>query len=201
MWLERLSGGNAPLITLADAKDKLRIIAPEGEDPELDAELTRAIAAASAHLDVDADGFGGLGFPLVAQQWLRRGEGFSADLLRLPFARILSVEALRYRAEDGNIAVVPPQDYVLAGQGRLRRIALLPGRSWPVPADRPDAVEVAFTAGFETVAAVPEDIKAAARELVVLYYDHPLADAALGIPRQVQEGIDRLTRRYRAFAA
>ncbi len=44
MWLERLSGGGMPLITLADAKDKLRIISPDGEDPELDGEITRAIA-------------------------------------------------------------------------------------------------------------------------------------------------------------
>jgi hypothetical protein len=36
--------------------------------------------------------------------------------------------------------------------------------------------------------------------LVKFYYDHPLADAATGIPEQVQRGVDRLTRRYRAFA-
>lgn len=200
MWLERLSGGNQPLITLADAKDKLRIIAPEGEDPELDAEITRAIGAASAHLDVDEDGFGGLGFPLVAQQWVRKGAEFSAQFLRLPFARIRSVDALRCLTAEGTSVTVAPQQYVLAGQGRSRRIALLSGRCWPVPADRPDAVEVVFTAGFETVEAVPEDIKAAVRELVVFYYDHPLAEAESGIPEQVARGVDHLTRKYRAFA-
>jgi uncharacterized phiE125 gp8 family phage protein len=199
MWLERLSGGNAALITLADAKDKLRILTPEGEDPELDAEITRAIAAASAHLDVDGDGFGGLGFPLVSQQWVRKGAGFTSDLLRLPFARIHSVDAVRCLQEDGSSLTVPPGDYILAGSGRARRIELLPGKSWPHVA-RADAVEIVFTAGFAAVEAVPEDIRAAARELVKLYYDHPLADAALGVPEQVQRGVDRLTRRYRAFA-
>lgn len=200
MWLERLSGGAAALITLADAKDKLRILSPEGEDPELDAEITRAIAAASAHLDVDGDGFGGLGFPLVAQQWVRKVPGFGADLLRLPFARIRSVDALRCWQEDGTSLIVAAEDYILAGSGRARRIELLPGRSWPSHAVRPDAVELVFTAGFATAEEVPQDIRAAARELVKLYYDHPLADAALGIPEQVQRGVDRLTRRYRAFA-
>ncbi|MEX5597068.1 hypothetical protein [Pseudophaeobacter sp. C1-32P7] len=200
MWLERLSGGNAALITLADAKDKLRILTPEGEDPELDAEITRAIAAASTHLDVDGDGFGGLGFPLVSQQWVRKGAGFTGDLLRLPFARIHSVDAVRCLQEDGSSLTVPPEDYILAGSGRARRIDLLPGKSWPSHAARPDAVEIVFTTGFATAEAVPEDIRAAARELVKLYYDHPLADAALGVPEQVQRGVDRLTRRYRAFA-
>jgi uncharacterized phiE125 gp8 family phage protein len=200
MWLERLSGGNAALITLADAKDKLRILTPEGEDPELDAEITRAIAAASAHLDVDGDGFGGLGFPLVSQQWVRKGAGFTSDLLRLPFARIHSVDAVRCLQEDGSSLTVPPGDYILAGSGRARRIELLPGKSWPSHVARADAVEIVFTAGFAAVEAVPEDIRAAARELVKLYYDHPLADAALGVPEQVQRGVDRLTRRYRAFA-
>ncbi len=200
MWLERLSGGNAALITLADAKDKLRILTPDGEDPELDAEITRAIAAASTHLDVDGDGFGGLGFPLVSQQWVRKGAGFTCDLLRLPFARIHSVDAVRCLQEDGTSLTVPPEDYILAGSGRARRIDLLPGRSWPSHAARADAVEIEFTAGFTAAEDVPEDIRAAARELVKLYYDHPLADAALGIPEQVQRGVDRLTRRYRAFA-
>ena len=78
--------------------------------------------------------------------------------------------------------------------------AVISGASWPAVADRPDAVTLTFTAGFESLEAVPEDLKAAARELVAFFYDHGLADAAVGIPEQVQRGIDRLTRRYRAFA-
>lgn len=200
-WLERLSGGTVPLITLSDAKDKLRIISPDGDDPELDAEITRAIAAASTVLDVDEDGFGGLGFPLVSQQWVRKGSCFGDRFLRLPFARIRSVDGIGYLAPDGTEAAVPAGDYVVVGRGRMRQVVLLPGKSWPELADRPDAVSIEFSAGFETVGSVPEDIKNAARELVKFYYDYPLAEAANGIPEQVQEGVDRLTRRYRAFAS
>ncbi|WP_109466358.1 head-tail connector protein [Albibacillus kandeliae] len=201
MWLERLDGGGDDLITLEDAKNKLRIISPEGEDEELDAEVSRAVASASAFLDVDADGFGGLGFPLVAQQWVRKGSGFTREVLRLPFPRIVSLDAIRYISEGGATVSVPPSDYFLAGRGRARQVFLLPGKSWPSHASRPDAVEVLFTSGFASVNDVPEDIKAAARELVKFYYDHPLADAATGIPEQVQRGVDRLTNRYRMFAA
>ncbi|TNJ39249.1 phage gp6-like head-tail connector protein [Phaeobacter sp. B1627] len=200
MWLERTSGGGVPLISLEEAKDTLRIISPAGEIPELDAQISRAIAAASTVLDVDADGFGGLGFPLTSQTWVRKGSCFSDGFLHLPFARITSVDALRYLDPSGATATVPVDGYALVGRGRSRHVALVGGYCWPAVADRPDAVSLEFTAGFASVAAVPEDIRAAVCELVKLYYDHPLADAALGVPRQVQEGIDRLTHRYRAFA-
>lgn len=200
MWLERLTGGATDLISLADAKDRLRIISPAGEDPELDAEISRAIAAASAALDVDQDGFGGVGFPLVSQKWCRRGAAFDERFLRLPFARILSVDEIRYLDATGAEVVVPAESYALVGRGRVRQVVLVPGVSWPAVADRPDAVTLTFTAGFESLEAVPQDLKAAARELVAFYHDHGFSDAALGIPEQVQRGVDRLTHRYRAFA-
>jgi uncharacterized phiE125 gp8 family phage protein len=200
MWLERLSGGVVPLITLGDAKDRLRIISPDGEDPQLDGEITRAIAAASTALDVDGDGFGGLGFPLVSQRWLRKGSCFSDRFLHLPFARVASVDALKVLETGGATTTVPAEAYALVGRGRLRHVVPVGGYSWPSVADRPDAVSLEFTAGFTSVDAVPEDIKAAARELVSFFYDHGFADAALGVPEQVQRGVDRLTRRYRAFA-
>lgn len=200
MWLERLTGGSIDLITLADAKDRLRVISPEGEDPELDAEISRAIAAASAALDVDQDGLGGVGFPLVSQSWVRKGACFDERFLRLPFARIQSVDEIRYLNIAGAEVLVPAESFALVGRGRSRQVVLVSDTSWPAVADRPDAVALKFTAGFPTVEQVPEDLKAAARELVAFYYDYGFADAALGIPEQVQRGVDRLTRRYRAFA-
>jgi len=201
MWLERLSGGVVPLITLDDAKDKLRIISPEGEDTQLDAEISRAVLAASTALEVDEDGFGGLGFPLVSQQWVRKGAELSDKFLRLPFARVQSVEAIYCTTAQGGEFDLSAEDYVLVGKGRLKAIQVLPGVTLPQLSDRPDAVSIRFTAGFPSVEEVPEDIKAAVRELAAFFYDHGLSDAEKGIPEQVQHGIDRLTHRYRAFYA
>ena len=61
MWLERISGGGVDLIDLQDTKDYLRLLGDE-----TDTEVAAAISAASDFLDVDEDGFGGLGFPLVS---------------------------------------------------------------------------------------------------------------------------------------
>lgn len=104
MWLERQSGGTLDLVSLDEARNHLRII---GGDH--DADIQNAIAAASAALDVDEDGFGGLGFPLVSQQWSVKASGFTPNLLRLPFPRVSSVDEVRYLPTAGAAQVVPEE--------------------------------------------------------------------------------------------
>lgn len=196
MWLERISGGGVDLVDLAAAKAHLRILSDE-----TDAEVQAAISAASIHLDVDADGFGGLGFPLVAQQWSSKSAGFVPSVLRLPFARVTAVTEIRYTAPDGTPGVVPATDYLLTRRGRDAVVTLLPGKAWPNLIDRPDAVDLRFTAGFSDVASVPDDIVEAAKQMVSFYFHNRGADATDGVSEEVARCVDRLTMRYRRFAA
>jgi uncharacterized phiE125 gp8 family phage protein len=196
MWLERISGGGVDLVDLATAKAHLRILSDE-----TDAEVQAAISAASIHLDVDADGFGGLGFPLVAQQWSSKAAGFVPSVLRLPFARVTAVTEIRYIAPDGTPGVVPATDYLLTRRGRDAVVTLLPGKTWPNLIDRPDAVDLRFTAGFADVASVPDDIVEAAKQMVSFYFHNRGADATDGVSEEVARCVDRLTMRYRRFAA
>ena len=160
MWLERISGGGADLIELQDAKDYLCILVPDFDD-----DLSLAVASASAALDVDEDGFGGLGFPLVSQQWAQKGAGFSDQMLRLPFSRITSLDQILFTSPDGQSGVVGTDDYQLIKCGREWRVCLASGAQWPELADRPDAVDLRFSVGWPDAASVPADIKAAARLL------------------------------------
>ncbi|MBC7154496.1 MAG: hypothetical protein H5U19_07795 [Rhodobacteraceae bacterium] len=196
MWLERLSGGGVDLVSLGSAKDHLRIIGNE-----TDAEVEAAISAASVHLDVDADGFGGLGFPIVAQQWSSKAAGFTPRLLRLPFSRVTEVTEIRYIAPDGTPGTVPSADYLLIRRGRDALVELLPGKAWPNLIDRPDAVDLRFTAGFPDLVSVPDDIIQAAKELITYYFFSRGGDGPDGISEEVARCVDRLTRRYRRFAA
>lgn len=195
MWLERISGGGVDLIDLQDAKDYLRLLGDE-----TDTEVAAAISASSDFLDVDEDGFGGLGFPLVAQQWALKSASFGTGGLRLPFARIASVDEVRYMAADGHPSTVSPQDYLVVKCGRGWRIELLAGKCWPEAADRPDAVEVRFTSGWPSAELVPGDIKQAARVLVGFYFETRTFSEKQDIPAQVSSAVDNLTRRYRRFA-
>jgi len=196
MWLERISGGGVDLVDLDTAKAHLRILSDE-----TDAEVQSAITAASIHLDVDADGFGGLGFPLVAQQWSSKSAGFVPSVLCLPFARVTAVDEIRYTASDGSSVVVPATDYLLTRLGRVAVVTLLPGKAWPSLIDRPDAVDLRFTAGFDDVASVPDDIVEAAKQMVSFYFHNRGADATDGVSEEVARCVDRLTMRYRRFAA
>lgn len=196
MWLERISGGGVDLIDLQDAKDYLRITGTEADD-----DVAAAVAAASAYLDVDDDGFGGLGFPLVSQQWVLRGKSFGAQVLRLPFARIMSVDEIRFMPPSGQSETVAVENYQLVKRGREWCVTLLAGCRWPQVADRPDAVEVRFTSGWSSVEFVPRDIKAAARLLVEFYFETRALSDGPDIPARVSAAVDSLTQRYRRFAA
>lgn len=195
MWLERISGGGAGLIELDDAKNYLRIMVDDFDD-----DLEAAIGAASAVLDVDEDGYGGLGFPLLHQQWIKKSSSFNADSLRLPFARIASVQGVHFISPEGVTGVVPPESYRIAKEGRDWRIELVSGACWPNVAARADAVELNFTAGWANVGAVPGDIKAAARLLVRYFFESGAELDDQDLPDEVQRGVTRLTSRYRRFA-
>lgn len=195
MWLERISGGGANLIELQDAKDYLRILVSDFDD-----DLSAAVASASAALDVDEDGFGGLGFPLVSQQWVQKGACFSATMLRLPFSRIASVDEIRFRLPDGQSGIVGATDYHLIKNGREWRVRLRSGARWPELDDRPDAVELRFSVGWPDAASVPDDIKAAARLLTKFFFEAGAETDAHDLPDDIARGVNRLTARYRRFA-
>ncbi|MCZ4269014.1 hypothetical protein O4H48_14030 [Rhodobacteraceae bacterium G21628-S1] len=194
MWLERVSGGGVDLIDLADAKTHLRVL---GDD--FDAEIQQAISSASAHLDVDEDGFGGLGFPLVAQQWDLKLCRFGAAL-RLPFGRVTALHEIRYFQPDGIEQLADAGTYRIVREGRVFLVGCAPGSSWPTTQARKDAVTVRFTSGWATAADVPQDIKQCARLLVGHFFRNKEATAGRDVPQQMQLGIDALTRRYRGFA-
>lgn len=197
MWLERVSGGDPDLIDLADAKAHLRLIDVDGEFTE---EVQRAIDAAVAFLNVDEDGMGGMGFPLVSETWITRAASFSDEVLRLPFSRVQSVTAVAYTPSSGGAKqVVDPSIYQVTKVGRATVIRLKSGESWPDVATAPDAVEIEFVAGYADTASVPDDIKAAARLLVGHFFENRLAENIGTITSETKIGVDRLTNRYRRF--
>lgn len=194
MWLERISGGDTGLIDLLDARNFLRIL-----NDENDAEIVEAIASASAFLEVDEDGFGGIGLPIVAQQWSLKKAGFGKPFVRLPFARVVSVDNVHFYSPDGHLETIAPNDYQLIKHGRLWSVCLSTGKNWPSAADRPDAVEVLFTAGWPEKESVPGDIKAAARLLTEFFFETRALEGEQDIPKRLAQAIDNLTIRYRRF--
>lgn len=193
MWVTRRTGGAPDLIDLDDARAHVRQI-----ETDFDAEISRAIRAASAVLDVDADGFGGLGFPLVSSGWSLIGAGPPVLPVRLPFRRVASVDEIRVWAPGASAAEVwPATDWASWRDGRETLVGPMAGKSWPDLEARPDALEIRFTAGWATVADVPEDIKEACRLLVGHFFENRAAAVAVDVPREIALGVEALTARYR----
>ncbi|HCO90506.1 MAG TPA: hypothetical protein DIT40_05990 [Alphaproteobacteria bacterium] len=195
MWSERTGGGGGDLIDLADAKAYLRIL-----EDDFDAEIGIAIRAASAYLDLDDEGFGGLSSPVAPQTWRVYGSGFNPTVLRLPFARIRSVTSVQYTAPDGTTGTVPGGDYDLIRIGRAYHIRIEPGAAWPATRSEPGSVRIDLEAGFEDVDSIPEDIKAAARLLIGHFFENRDGGSAGKVSDDVMSAVDSLTRRYRPFA-
>ena len=195
MWLERIVGGGVDLVDLADAKAHLRVL-----DDDSNTEIANAIDAACTFLDIDADGFGGLGFPLISQSWRIKASSFGAGAIRLPFGRVTSITSLKYYDADNVQQTMADTDYHLTGSGRDFFVILATSKSWPSVYGRPDAASIEFVAGYTDAAAVPADIKAAARLLVGHFFENREAATEGVVTREIELGVSRLTRRYQRFS-
>jgi hypothetical protein len=192
-------------ITLAEAKLHCRVEIPE--DDALIAGLVpsaRMVAEVIArqtflpttydwHLD---------GFPMAANgyfnrlvramgpspAWLPNG----AAVLQLPKPPVISVTSVSYSDSTGNLAVYPATSYVLAA-GTSGRLQPLIGQVWPVLRPQIEAVVIRYTAGYPTVANVPEVVKSALKLLVSHWYENREATVAASYgSKEIPQGVDRL---------
>ena len=138
------------------------------------------------------DGYSGiLGRCLVTQVW---GQNFHnwGCLTQLPFGDVKSV-VLKYSDTDGNIQILPTDQYYLVVNDLTSKIIYKPG--FTAPALNPDdmyPVTAEMTCGFGSASNVPDALKVAIMFLVADWYSNrepvgsgnelPLAFASLIAP-------------------
>lgn len=137
-----------PAVTLERAKAHLVV-----EHDDDDGLIEAYVAAATGTLD-GPDGW--LGRALGVQTLEARFDAFPCeDLMRLPYAPIVAIEAIKYDDADGvEQTLVDPTHYGLWDDGAL----LAWSASWPTARSRRGAVRIRYTAGY---AALPAPIEAA----------------------------------------
>ncbi len=157
MGLRLLEGPDGDVVSLAEAKAHLRV---DGSDEN--ALIEGLIAAATSHLD-GAPGV--LGRCLLEQRWAVSWDEFD-DVLNVPLAPVLSIDAVHYVDGDGVSRTLDDVAYsvLLVGGARIH------SDNWPATARRPGAVTVEFTAGYGDAADVPQPIKQAILLLVGHWY-------------------------------
>lgn len=162
-------------ISLVEMKEHLNV-----DDSDHDTTITALTQAAIQYLDGDK---GILGRALAPALYRAEMSGFPAGPLCIPLPPTISVDAIEYLDENGNLQTLATSEYRVTGLGSkdgatvvLDQVA---GVVWPpvqVGSD-PDTVRVTFRAGFETLdspseAAVPEPLVTAIKLIVADWYDH-----------------------------
>lgn len=90
----------------------------------------------------------------------------------LPCAPVTAVDSITYRAATtGAVTTLASSAYVVAGLGDRGSVYLADGYSWPDTQPHPEGVEIRFTAGAATPAAVPAPLRHAVLLLVSHLYE------------------------------
>lgn len=179
--IEQVTAGDAA-ITLAEAKAACRVL----HDDE-DSYITFLIEAASSMIDGP---FGYLGQAVVTQNWKIKFPGNAVrgqSALSLPFGPVTNITSVK--TFDGTtLSADLSADFELQGGRFTPSIAPKSGTSWPVLADRWNALQIEFVAG-DTAAAVPARIKQAMAMVVAHWFNNREATVIGSISKEIEIGV------------
>lgn len=147
MYVERITGPTAELVTLAEAKAHLRVVTTDEESV-----ITMLITAAREFCeDVARRSFVSQTFELSLDAW-------PISPLTLPLQPTSSITSIKYVDSDGTTQTVDPTVYRLDGG----KVFPASGKNWPSASLQPyGAIKVRYVAGYGNAAAVPAKYKQA----------------------------------------
>jgi uncharacterized phiE125 gp8 family phage protein len=120
----------------------------------LDAELQDKVAGITEEVEHK------IGRALVLQTWSVTLDAFPVGAIRLPMARVASVDHVQFYDTTGALRTLDPQDYQVDTKSEPGFVVPAPGRTWPATAPIINAVEVQYVCGYgPDDASVPAAIK------------------------------------------
>lgn len=146
MILRRVSQGSALPVSLAEAKDHLRVTA-DSEDMQIAIKLAAA-AASIAEMT---------GRAMQVETWAMSARSFSG-LVRLPKSPVRSLDSVKYYDAANVLQTATLSDFMLYQSDDWAYVEPAQGKSWPIPYAREDAVTITFTAGYTVI---PFDLRMA----------------------------------------
>ena len=163
MALILLSGPPIEPISVAEAKAHLRVDG-SAEDTLISSLIT------TSRLHVEA----ALSCALISQSWAYLLDDWPpGGQVTLPMYPIESIDLVQVYDADDNVAIVPPEDYLLDGAGMPPRLVRRNDTAWPAAGRSANGVEIRYTAGYGPAASdVPEPVRQALHLLVAHWYEH-----------------------------
>lgn len=187
-----VTGPAVPVVTVEEAKafDCLNI-----QHDDDDTAIASLISAATDMVDAE---FGELGRALITQTWSLTLSAFpSARRITLPVSPVQQVTQVQYFDVDNTQQTFDSNAYRLISARDEGYLDLVEGQDWPATADRADAVEIQYEAGFGAASTdVPEGIRRAVKAMVRQWYDHPSAVSDKGL-ETMPLGVRTLLHKYR----
>lgn len=142
-----------PPVALAVSIDAARRAA-RTSGAALDAELQAKVRGITEEVEHKT------GRALIEQTWSVTMDAFPIGAIRLPMARLASVDYVQFYDVAGALQTLDPQDYLVDTKSEPGFIVPAPGRAWPATALRINAVEVQYVSGYGvTDASVPAALK------------------------------------------
>lgn len=152
MIYKLVSGATTEPVTIEQARTQIGLAS---DDTSSDALLISLIAAARGYVENYTHR------ALITQIWeayMDTFENNEINLFKLPVAAITSVKY--YDANDVEQTLEVNTDYVIDIIGEPARLFPAYGKDWPNTYDKPNAVQIVFTAGYGDATKVPDIIKA-----------------------------------------
>lgn len=146
-------------VTNAEAVDHLRV------DSDSELSLISALIIAARQR---AEAYTELSF--ISRPFGVYLDKFPAGELRIPSAPLVSVESIKYFDANNVEQTLNPTEYYVDAISKPGRIA--PATVWPPTYVRPNAVNIAVTAGFGLSASVPQVIKQAMLLMIGSMYEN-----------------------------
>lgn len=181
--LEATSDASFEPVSLSEAKAQARVV--HTADDTL---ISRLISAAREQVEKDT------GLAIAERTWRLKRDQFlnSEDHIPLPRVPLASVQSIKYQdASDVQLTWSSANYEVDAGRGA---VLLKYNATWPATRAGRNALEINFTAGYASAAAVPELVNHAILLLVAHWYAHPEAEVLGTISTEIKQGYDRIVR-------
>lgn len=167
----------ASALSLADAKDHLRVMHDDEDDV-----ITALAASACASIAEN------VGRVLTEEQWTVSVAAVGGDLV-LPLAPVRSVDAITYFDADDAEKAASVDDFYLFADDDSAILRPKAGKSWPTTIAREDAITVTITVGMETIS---PGLIAAAKLLLGHWYDTRAAVVQGQAPQEIPLGVQYL---------
>lgn len=158
-----VTGPSVEPVTTAEAKTHLRV-SGSSQDTYIDTLIKTARFNVEKYLNR----------VLINQDWKVYYNRWCNELL-IPFGKLNSVASVKYRDLSGTLQTLTADDYywVVTTEDPGRIIRKYDATYPELQYGRPDAIEIAFNAGYGAAAtAIPDDIRHAVKLLITDYYEH-----------------------------